>query len=56
MSTHLYPLTTLDRPKLLKVPEVAEMLGVKPRHLRNGGSGAHSLSETAWLKHSAFRS
>jgi excisionase family DNA binding protein len=30
MSTHLYPLGP-NRPQLLKVPEVAQMLGVKPR-------------------------
>ena len=31
MSTNLSPIASLNRPKLLKVPEVAEMLGVKPR-------------------------
>jgi excisionase family DNA binding protein len=31
MSTHLYPLASTNRPQLLKVPEVAEMLSVKAR-------------------------
>ena len=31
MSTNLYPFASLNRPTLLKVPEVAAMLGVKPR-------------------------
>lgn len=31
MSTHLQSVTSPKRPYLLKVPEVAEMLGVKPR-------------------------
>jgi excisionase family DNA binding protein len=31
MSTNPYPRAPQIRPQLLKVPEVAEMLGVKPR-------------------------
>ncbi len=31
MSTNPYPTQLRIRPQLLKVPEVAEMLGVKPR-------------------------
>lgn len=31
MSTNPYPPASQIRPQLLKVPEVAEMLGVKPR-------------------------
>ncbi len=31
MSTNPYPRATQIRPQFLKVPEVAEMLGVKPR-------------------------
>ena len=31
MSTHLYPLAALNRPPLLKVREVAQLLNVKPR-------------------------
>lgn len=31
MSTILYPLAPPNRPQLLRVPEVAQMLGVKPR-------------------------
>ena len=31
MSTNPYPRATQVRPQFLKVPEVAEMLGVKPR-------------------------
>ncbi len=31
MSTNLYPPASPIRPRFLKVPEVAEMLGVKPR-------------------------
>jgi excisionase family DNA binding protein len=31
MSTNPYPPATRIRPQLLKVPEVAELLGVKPR-------------------------
>jgi excisionase family DNA binding protein len=31
MSTHLYPLASPNRPPLLKVLEVAQLLNVKPR-------------------------
>lgn len=31
MSTNLYPTRLENRPQFLKVPEVAELLGVKPR-------------------------
>ena len=31
MSTHLHPVTSPSRPQLLKVPDVAVLLNVKPR-------------------------
>ena len=31
MSTHLHPVTSPSRPQLLKVPDVAALLNVKPR-------------------------
>ncbi|HAF21730.1 MAG TPA: DNA-binding protein [Blastocatellia bacterium] len=31
MSTHLHPVTSPSRPQLLKVPDVAALLNVRPR-------------------------
>ena len=41
--------------QFLKVAEVAELLKVKPRTIYEMvGAESHSLSQAAWVKHSAF--
>jgi predicted DNA-binding transcriptional regulator AlpA len=54
MSTNFQANTPIKRPQLLKVPEVAQLLNVKPRTIYEMVAQNRIPPKAARLKHSSF--